>query len=133
MQMNGGYFGSMMPQSATSFMPPGASPSAMIGGIDGTPQGMTSPPMSQQLLAALASLAKMGQPPGGAPGAQPGPGGTPPNSGALPPNSSSPFMANGGQPPGGAPGAPPMGMGQLDPNMIKAMLAKMGIGGGGTP
>lgn len=133
MQMNGGYFGSMMPQGATSFMPPGASPSAMIGGVDGTPQGMTSPPISQQLLAALASLAKMGQPPGGAPGGQPGPGGTPPNSGALPPNSSSPFMANGGQPPAGGAAGAGGPLGGLDPNMIKAMLAKMGIGGGGTP
>lgn len=132
MQMNGGYFGSMMPQGATSFMPPGASPSAMVGGVDGTPQGMTSPPISQQLLAALAALSKMGgggQPQSGAPS-------------ALPPNSSSPFMANGGPPPaqaqggqpgqGGAPGAPPMGLGGLNPDMIKALLAKMGIGGG-TP
>jgi len=131
MQMNGGFFGSMIPQGATSFLNPGADAAAKIGGIDGTPQGMTSPPMSQQLLAALASLAKLGagnagQPQNGMPS-------------ALPPNSSSPFMANGGQPPA-APAAPGAGgpggpLGGLDPNMLKAILAKMGIGqgAGATP
>lgn len=126
MQMNGGFFGSMLPQNATSFMPPGPSSSAMVSGIGDTPQGMTSPPMSQQLLAALASLAKMG-------------GGNQPQSGvssALPPNSYSPFMQNGGQPPaapGGGAGAatPSSPLGGLDPNTIKAILAKMGIGAPG--
>lgn len=130
MQMNGGFFGSMMPQGASSFMPQGASPTSMIAGVGDTPQGMTSPPISQQLLAALAALGKMG---GGQQG-QAGPA-------ALPPNSFSPFMENGGQPPAAAPPGPggaapagaagPMGMGQLNPDMLKAILAKLGIGGGG--
>lgn len=138
MQMNGGFFGSMMPQGANSFMPQGPSSASMVGGIDGTPQGMTSPPISQQLLAALAALSKMG---GGQNGSQDG------GPSALPPNSFSPFMPNGGQPPqqpapagqgapGGGSGAP-MGMGQLNPDMIRALLAKLGIGGapggGGAP
>lgn len=125
MQMNGGYFGSMMPQGATSFMPPGPSTSALVGGVDATPQSFTSPPIDQKLLAALAAMSKMGQD-------QQGQGGP----SALPPNSFSPFMANGGQPPsqqqpgqpqpGGQPGSP---MGGLNPDMIRQLLAKLGIGG----
>jgi hypothetical protein len=149
MQLNGGFFGSMLPQGATSFMPQGASPSSMVGGVDGVAGGLTQPPMSPGILAALQKLTSLGQGMGQQNGGM----------SALPPNSFSPWMDNGGQPPqqqsgappaggnpmaaaaaaaGGAPGGAPGGaaggspLGGLSPDMLKQLLARLGIGGGGS-
>lgn len=138
MEMNGGFFGSMMPQGASSFMPQGPSGQSMIGGVGGTPNGLTSPPMGDGLMAALAKLATLGK------GMQDSGGPS-----ALPANSFSPWMENGGQPPqqpsaggaaagapqGGMPGAQGAGspMGGLNPDMIKALLQRLGIGGAKPP
>jgi hypothetical protein len=127
MQPNGGFFGSMMPQGASSFMPQGANPASMVAGIDGTPNALTSPPMGANLMAALQKLATLGQGMG-----QQGGSGQP---SALPPNSTSPFMPGGGAPPGQPgqqPGQQQSPLAGLDPNMLKAILAKMGIGGAGA-
>lgn len=134
MQMNGGFFGSSMPQGATSFMPQGPSAASMVGGIDGTPSAFMSSPMSPQLMAMLKQLGQQQQ------------GGN--NSGGLPPNSFSPFMpaggqaaaATGAQPPGGQPGATPPGgqqpggglmsmLQQMSPQQLQGILSRLGIGG----
>lgn len=143
MQMNGGYFGSMMPQGATSFMPQGPSAQSMIGGIAGTPQAFTSPPVGNDFLAFLKRMSGgmqgMGDQQSGGPS-------------ALPANSFSPFMPNAGQPQGqpgqqpgpmdaiqkamaaggggqaaaGAGGAP---FGSLDPSMLQGILQRLGMAG----
>jgi hypothetical protein len=137
MQPGGGFFGSMMPQGATSFMPQGASAASMIGGIDGAPSAFMSSPMSPQLMAMLKQLGQQGQQQQGGN-----------NSGGLPPNSFSPFMPGGGQaapatdgqtpgaapggaPGGGAPGGGIMAMLQgMPPDQLKGILSRLGIGGG---
>ena len=132
---NGGYFGSMMTGN---------------GGMGGNVGSFTAPPVGNDFLDFLKKIGGMS----GMAGGQPQSG----NPAGLPPNSFSPFMAGGGAPPqqppmgappmpgagappsagatpapgaapGGAPGAPPFG--SLDPSMIKALLARMGMGGGG--
>jgi len=130
MQPNGGFFGSMMPQGASSFMPSQGSAQSMIGGIQGSPESFTSPPMGGGLMAALAALSKMsGQ----------GQGGMPNGASALPPGAT---LAPGASLPG-APPSPPAGAaspgGQpnimqmlqgMPPDQLKGILQRLGIGGG---
>lgn len=128
MQPNGGFFGSMMPQNASSFMPP-------INGSNGTAQAFTSPPIDPKLLAALTALANGGGQQQGGPGMGMGPG-----TSALPPNATlAPGATLPGQQPGQQPGgAPAAGGGQpnimdmlskLDPATLKGILGRLGIGG----
>lgn len=133
MQLNGGFFGSMgmpgaMPSGATSFIPQGAV-------TPGSPNGLTSPPLSDSLMAALQKLSTIGQ---GFQGSNGGPSNLPPNS--FSPWDNDPQQQQQQQAmakpaaPGNPMATPPAGgspspLGGLTPDMLRSMLARLGIGG----
>jgi hypothetical protein len=142
MQPNGGFFGSMMPQGATSFMPQGPSPASMIGGVNNTPAGFTGGQNPGALAALMAMLqqsqggaAPGGAPMSGAPSALP-PGATLAPGAALPPGGPMNAAQSG---PGGPQAMPQTASGassqlnnlmSMDPAVLKALMQRLGIGGG---
>lgn len=132
-----------------------AAPGGFFGSMSqGSPAGFTSPGMNPQALAALLAMlsgqSQGGAQPGGAPAAAPGgppmggaPPGMPPGASALPPNSTlAPGATLPGSPPGAPAGAPPQAAAppggvspqlqalmKMDPNALKAILQRLGIGG----
>lgn len=129
---NGGFFGSMTPPGATSFMSPMESSS---------PSSFTSPPIDPKILAVLASMSGMGQGQGGQQQPQ-GPSALPPNA-TLAPGASIPGQPQPGQQPGWQQPAAPQGganpqlmaalqqLSKLAPDQQKAIMARLGIGAGG--
>jgi hypothetical protein len=129
------FFASLLPRNATSFLPPNSNQipnqNQIQNGDSGA--GFTSPGMNPQALSALMGLMGQGNPPSRLPpGAMLAPGASLPNAAGL-------LARAPGQPPQPLGGFATVGNGPLnglagmDPNVLRALLQRIGIGASSAP